>query len=191
MIRYRWRATPPLQHAAQYCLPDASTLKGRGPWTWSQERGYTTATLAWTYPDTPQWSEWRQGLGDYEVSHLVPVPAFVLSHWETDGHGLPLVDLISGVSVPVRPLSHEGVSIDWDGSAGQPVTPYGKACVAMLERVASGEEIEANDEQLVALVRWSLSYGLRMTRECMHLFGLITDADVSTIMEVIADNPKA
>lgn len=191
MIRYRWSATPPLQRAAQYCLPDSSSLRGRGPWNWTQCGGWTYATLVWTHPDHHAWSEWRQGIGDYEVSHVLPIPEFELEHWENPDHGLPYAELISGVKVPVKPLSFEGVSIDWDGTAGHPVTPYGKACVAMLERVASGEDISASDEQLIALIRWSLSYGLRMTRECMHLFGLITDADVSTIMEVIADNPKA
>ena len=118
------------------------------------------------------------------------MPTYDAPLWESAGHGLPHVLLSSGIKVPVRPLSQEGVSIDWDGTAGQPVTPYGKACVAMLERVASGEEIATNDPQLLDLVRWSLSYGLRMTKELMHIFGLITDSDITQIMEVIADGPK-
>ena len=191
MIRYRWKAAPPLQQAAQYCLKDADSLRGRGPWLWSQQGGYTIAEMQWTHEETVEWSPWRRGIGEYEVQHIVPVPAYDAMLWEAIDHGLPMVKLSSGISVPVRPLSQEGVSIDWDGTAGAPVTPYGKACVAMLSRVATGEEIDANDPQLLALVRWSLSYGLRMTKELMHVFGLITDTDVGEIMEVIADNPKA
>jgi hypothetical protein len=192
MIRYRWKATPLLIDAAKYCLAGSAALKGRGPWTWSQQGGYTTAELQWVHEDeAPTWSPWRRGLGDYEVSHITPVPEYDPEIWENAGHDLPMVELSSGIKVPVRPLSHEGFSIDWDGSTGLPVTPYGKACVALLSRRAAGEEIAVNDEALLALVRWSLSYGLRMTKELMHIYGLISDGDIDRIMEMIADGPKA
>jgi hypothetical protein len=186
MMRVRWPGKVPLLEAAQYTLPDAGLLRGRGPWVWSHEDGYTVATHERC--EAPS-GDWRRGIGRYEVQ-MCDLPPLDITAWRKAGVTGSECVLPNDISVTVRPLSTEGRSIDWDGCAGRAITPYGVLAESVLTRIANGENVMANDADVLRLCHEALGHGLTMPYEIIYAYGLISDSGIDAILEAIADAPK-
>lgn len=188
MIRYRFQGHLELLDVGNYNIPQTKHLKGLGPWKWEHTlSGHTVATHG--SAGEHEWTDWRKGMGDYEVSHADPLPEWDYDKWRNNTQG-EMLSLTQGI-VAVRPLSFEGRSVDWDGTLGKPTTEYGRICVELLELIDEHGDLPVNDQRVLYLARRSIMECMNLTAEAVHIWGFLNEDDIPLILGAIADCPKA
>jgi hypothetical protein len=178
MICYRIAGVSQLA-AAQLAHPALARLRGRGPWTASED-GAGSVVLQRGQAQT--WGEWRPGLGGLDYRLADPMPELRSAVAFRPNGSAAWADLPGAGRFPVVPATYAPVALGLGGEPLGPCDAYGQMALRIFDRMQVGD-ITLGDPDLVSFCRSALMSATDLTDELCHAFGLITTATVPLIWE--------